>query len=325
MDEKIDILMATYNGERYLKEQIESILNQTYSNIRLLICDDLSTDNTYNILKEYEKKDKRVKVTRNENNLGVTKNFEKLLSMVESKYYMFSDQDDVWNSDKVELSYRKLKKENADLVFTDLTVVDENLNVISKSFNRLKKIYRKIIKYDDLRMVYLYNVVTGCTIISKSSYINKIIPLPENKDILHDHYIPLLILSQGGKLSYLDMPTIQYRQHPSNQVGSKRYTSSLKSFDDVRNHLINVKISIFKEYTKLTYLFNKKINSDNEEYLKYFENLKSIKNISLKNTKEYFKIYKNEKLSYKLFYYFMFHIPVIYRFGYKIINVFRKK
>ena len=165
MDEKIDILMATYNGERYLKEQIESILNQTYSNIRLLICDDLSTDNTYNILKEYEKKDKRVKVTRNENNLGVTKNFEKLLSMVESKYYMFSDQDDVWNSDKVELSYRKLKKENADLVFTDLTVVDENLNVISKSFNRLKKIYRKIIKYDDLRMVYLYNVVTGCTII----------------------------------------------------------------------------------------------------------------------------------------------------------------
>ena len=91
----VDILLATYNGEKYLKEQIESILNQTYSDFRLLISDDCSSDNTKEILKEYKKKDSRIVLYFQQENLGVIKNFEFLLNKVESKFYMFSDQDDI--------------------------------------------------------------------------------------------------------------------------------------------------------------------------------------------------------------------------------------
>lgn len=328
MEEKIDILMATYNGEKYINEQIDSILNQTYSNFRLVICDDNSTDNTYSILKEYEKKDNRVILLRNEMNLGYTKNFEKLLRNVQNNYFMFSDQDDVWNKDKVELSLNKLKNESADLVFTDLEIVDENLKTTGTSFNRIMGYINKILKCNNnYEMIYLYNVVTGCTIISKSKYLEKILPLPQNKDLIHDHFIPLVIKLNGGKIAYLDVPTIKYRQHNNNQVGTSRYTAKLKSFDDVREHLINVKISIFSEYVNRKRLFNNcnDIVKLNNIYLEYFRYLKSINIIGLKGINTYFKLYKFEKLSYKLLYLFIFHFPGICKIGYRFSRLFVKK
>ena len=88
MEEKIDILMATYNGEKYLKEQIESILNQTYKNIRLIISDDFSSDKTREVLKQYEK-DERIEIHLQETNQGYVKNFEYLLKQVKSNIYAF--------------------------------------------------------------------------------------------------------------------------------------------------------------------------------------------------------------------------------------------
>ena len=123
--EKVDVLLATYNGEKYLKEQIDSILEQTYSDFRLLISDDGSTDDTRKILEEYKNKDSRIQVFFQESNLGVVKNFEFLLKKVESKYYMFSDQDDIWKSEKIEKSLNKIQSDNCDLVYSDLEVVDE--------------------------------------------------------------------------------------------------------------------------------------------------------------------------------------------------------
>ena len=101
MEEKIDILMATYNGEKYLKEQIESILNQTYKNIRLIISDDASKDSTPQILEEYRKKDSRIEIYLNKENRGVVKNIEFLLEKVEDEFYMLADQDYVWLQLKV--------------------------------------------------------------------------------------------------------------------------------------------------------------------------------------------------------------------------------
>ena len=178
MEEQVDVLMATYNGERYLKEQIDSILNQTYKNIRLIISDDCSTDKTRDILKQYEQNDK-IKIFYQEKNLGYIKNFEFLLKQVENDLYMLSDQDDVWKKEKISKSVEKLKSENLDLVFGDLEIVDENLNTIQESFNKYMKLERKIKKYiNDYRLQYLYNCITGCTILSKKKYINKIVPLP---------------------------------------------------------------------------------------------------------------------------------------------------
>ena len=112
--EQIDILLATYNGEKYLSELIDSILSQTYKNIRLIISDDCSKDNTREILDKYKKEDSRVIVYKQEQNQGYVKNFEFLLKKVESNYYMLADQDDVWLPEKVEKSLQKLKAENAD-------------------------------------------------------------------------------------------------------------------------------------------------------------------------------------------------------------------
>ena len=135
MEEPIDILLATYNGEKYIKEQIDSILNQTYKNIKLIISDDFSKDRTPEILREYAEKDKRIILYIQEKNLGVVKNIEFLLKKVESPYYMLADQDDYWMPEKVEKTLEKLQEENSDLAFGDLEVVDEKLNTIYPSFN----------------------------------------------------------------------------------------------------------------------------------------------------------------------------------------------
>ena len=146
MEEKVDVLLATYNGEKYLKEQIDSILNQTYQNINLIISDDNSNDSTRKILEEYKKIDNRIKIYLQDKNLGYIKNFEFLLTKVESNYYMLSDQDDVWLPEKIEKSMKTLKEKNADLVFGDLEVVDEKLNTIYPSFGDFMLLNRKINK-----------------------------------------------------------------------------------------------------------------------------------------------------------------------------------
>ena len=210
--EQIDILMATYNGEKYLKEQIESILNQTHKNIRLIISDDCSTDKTREIIKQYEKKDSRIKVYLQEQNLGYLKNFNFLLTKVENNIYMLSDQDDIWLPQKVEKTYKFLKQNNSDLVFTDLLVVDEKGNEVNKSFDKLMNLTKKIKKtVGTYKLAYLYNSVTGCTIMSKKEQLNKILDIPTNsKHVFHDHWIALSV-SINGKVSYLEEPLIKYR------------------------------------------------------------------------------------------------------------------
>ena len=93
--------MATYNGRRYVAKQVESILNQTYQDFRLIISDDCSTDSTLKILEEYEAKDRRIEIFRQGQNLGVVANFEFLISKVRSEYFMFANQDDIWLPDKI--------------------------------------------------------------------------------------------------------------------------------------------------------------------------------------------------------------------------------
>ena len=219
MKKIVDVLLATYNGEKYLREQIDSILNQTYKDIRLIISDDCSKDNTRKILKEYEEKDDRVKVYYQEKNLGYVRNFEFLLEKVENDLYMLSDQDDVWLEEKIEKSVKKLEEDNSDLVFCDLEIVDKDLKIIDSSFWKAMKLDKKIRKYiDSYKMEYLYNCITGCTILSKKEFLKEILPIPKtSKYLIHDHWISLMVLLKG-KVTFLDESCIKYRQHGDNQV-----------------------------------------------------------------------------------------------------------
>ncbi len=322
--EKIDILMATYNGEKYVKEQVLSILNQTYTNFRLIISDDNSEDNTLNILEELKEKDKRIEIYTHDKNLGVSKNFEFLLRKVISKYYMFADQDDVWYDDKIEKTYVKMICDSYGLVCTDLNLVDENLNSLGDTFNHhMKKLY-KLRRYDDYRMVMLYNVVTGCTIMSKKEYIRYVLPFPENKNILHDHWIPLVI-SQRAKIGYLNEPTMNYRQHGNNQVGTKKYTDRFSNFEEVRDYLIDLKISIFTTYLDRKYCFTDEFNKISEEALNYFKYVKNVKYINFKYLGTFYKLYKYDTKFYFLWNYILMNVPCIASLGYRIKNYFKNK
>ena len=316
--EQVDILMATYNGEKYLKEQLESILNQTYTNIRLLINDDCSTDKTIEILKEYEQKDNRIYVQYNKENLGSIKNFENILSRVENKYFMLADQDDVWMPQKVEKSLDKITKENADLVFTDLEAVDENLKTITPSVVRYMGFKKNIDKYNDYKLVFLRNCVTGCTIISKKELIKKYIPIPNKEPMVHDWWMALMI-AQDGKLAFLDEPTIKYRQHSKNQLGIFGMKNYIQKFDEYREKYINLKIDQFKIYLENKEMFtNKKLIELSQKAVIYLNNIKTKKYINIKNYKTFFELYNMEYPIMRLKTFVMLNLPILGRVVYKI-------
>ena len=317
--EQIDILLATYNGEKYLSELIDSILSQTYKNIRLIISDDCSKDNTREILDKYKKEDSRVIVYKQEQNQGYVKNFEFLLKKVESDYYMLADQDDVWLPEKVEKSLQKLKAENADLVFGDLEVVDQNLKTIYPSFNDFMLLSRKIQKYiKSYKLNYLYNCITGCTILAKSKFISQILPVPTtSKYFIHDHWIGI-IMSTYGKLAYMPEKYIKYRQHGDNQVGTNKISHKFTKLTQVRELFINVKLGVFGTYVENNDRFPKEIQELNQKAYDYFNMVKDKKNFNFKNWKVFHELYKTETKMYYIENFIIMNLPLIGKGLFKI-------
>ena len=299
MKEKIDVLIATYNGETYLKEQIESILNQTYQNINLIISDDCSQDGTREILEQYAKKDERIKLYFQEKNLGYIKNFEFLLKQVQSKYFMLSDQDDIWKNNKIEKSIETMNNQGADFVFGDLEVVDKDLKTIYPSFGDFMLLNRKIKKeIGTYKLNYLYNCVTGCTVLCKSKWIPEILPIPaKSKYVPHDYWIGLMV-SLKGKMSYMSETYIKYRQHGNNQIGTEKISHGLKTLDQVRELFINVKLGVFGTYVENNQKFPKILQELNTKAFEYFKMVQSKKNFNFKNWNIFHKLYKNETFTY---------------------------
>ena len=314
MEGQIDILLATYNGEKYLREQIDSILNQTYKNIRLIVSDDCSKDGTRKILEEYKNKDERIKVYYQEKNLGVVKNIEFLLRKVESPYYMLADQDDYWLPEKAEKSLETLKNNNADLVFGDLEVVDENLNTMYESFNDYMLLSRKINKYiDSYKVNYLYNCVTGCTVLAKKETIEKILPLPTNsKYLIHDHWIGLMA-NLNGKLAYMPEKYIKYRQHGNNQVGTEKISHGFKKLEQVREHFINVKLGVFGTYVNNTEKFSEELQKQNKESYEYYKMLQNKRNFNSRGWTTFHKLYKTETFKYYIENFMIMNMPLVAR------------
>ncbi|MBE0649553.1 MAG: glycosyltransferase family 2 protein [Bacteroidales bacterium] len=225
---KIDILLSTYNGEQFLEELLQSLIDQSYSDWRLLVRDDGSTDNTVEILDAFRKKEQeRVIIFKDDQkNLGPKKSFEALLQSSTADYIMFCDQDDVWMKDKVQQTYDKMKTleqqdpESPVLVFTDLTVVDKNLNVLHPSLWQYTKV-----KPENINNVYrllVNNPVVGCTVMINKAAKSVALPFPE-KAVMHDWWMALNI-SRKGKAGFVPAPTIFYRLHEKNNLGVSEAT-----------------------------------------------------------------------------------------------------
>jgi rhamnosyltransferase len=221
--DQIAIFLATYNGEKYIRQQIDSIRNQTYNNWKLWIRDDMSKDNTVNIIKNYIKIDKRINMLNSGGeNLGPCLNFNKLMENVKyDNYVMFCDQDDVWLSQKIEKTYHEMKKiENKYntnipiLIHTDYKIVDKNLKIIANYGHKYMKI-----KYcsNSLNQLLGYNFMWGCTMMANRSLIEKCTPIPVEAEN-HDYWIGL-VAATIGKVVYLNEATMMYRQHENNVTG----------------------------------------------------------------------------------------------------------
>ena len=222
----ISILLATYNGEKFLQEQLNSILNQSYSNWHLYIHDDNSTDNTVKIIKEYVSKypDHITFFDDDISFKSASLNFSYLMQKVSSDYLMFCDQDDVWKRDKIEVTLEKMKEaekrypQKPILVHTDLEVVDENLNTIDKSMMHYQGLnpYKK-----DFYHFVVQNKITGCTVMINSALAKLAQPI-DSEAIMHDWWIAL-VASAFGKIAYVPKSTILYRQHTANDTGAKAF------------------------------------------------------------------------------------------------------
>ena len=258
MNKRIYILMATYNGEKYISEQIDSLLNQTYRNWTLCIHDDNSKDKTVEIIKHYKTKypDKIKFLNDNLSTGGAKENFTYLLNNIDDNfdYLMFCDQDDVWLENKIEITLSKMleiEKENSSkpiLIHTDLKVVDEKLNIISTSMFKHQKL--NLNNQNNIAMISMENIITGCTMMlnKQLSLVSKEIP---NEAIMHDWWIAIITLRERGVIAFVNEGTILYRQHESNTIGSKKVGLSyyLKKLLELNSVINNYQI-IYKQYKK---------------------------------------------------------------------------
>ncbi len=213
---KTDILMAAYNGAKFIKEQIDSILSQTYSDFSLIIRDDGSDDDTQDILHSFEKLDKRVRIINDGlGNLGYVSNFERLLSNSGSDLIMFSDQDDIWFPDKIE-TYMEIIRDadmNAPLLLhSDCIVCSEDLRIIRKNY------ISSAAYQDSIKNMFFSFMVQGSTMMFNKALKEIFMPfLPET--YLHDRYIHIMAELFGRRI-FIPKTTMYYRQHKKNQIGS---------------------------------------------------------------------------------------------------------
>src|SRR5208283_5399841 len=228
MDAAVDICLATYNGERYLDAFYASIAAQSHSNWRLLVRDDGSSDTTPQVLERLARDDARVvPLADGLGNLGVVRNFAEILGRCTAQYVMLADQDDVWYPHKIEdsldvlctLQARSPERESPRLVFTDLHVADESLNVLNESFIRMQRLDR----WRDPSFVQLLtqNVAPGCTMIMNRALLDAALPIPDQA-AMHDWWL-LLVAAAIGEIGTVAKPTMAYRQHGSNAIGAKRF------------------------------------------------------------------------------------------------------
>ena len=237
---RLAILLSTYNGEEFLDEQLDSILDQSVKDIVIVVRDDGSSDETTAVLARYEKKyfEKFCLLPSDNQNLGAKGSFACLMRYVlENKqalgldraYMMFADQDDIWVPQKAEYEFQRLlqieQRESSQipaLVHSDLEVIDRHGKCIAESF-----IAYQGLKIDrgNLVNLALSNLVTGCTAVINEELANKALPIP-NDAIMHDWWLAVTAAAFGAR-EYIDQPLVRYRQHDANAIGAQQFKPAL--------------------------------------------------------------------------------------------------
>ena len=224
-----EVLMATYNGSRYILDQLNSIAFQTHPPSRIVISDDCSSDNTLSLIKSWQAlHDIDVSILPQLGySLGVCKNFERLLENSTFDYVMLSDQDDIWEPDKAEQMLSVLIETELSylpsiplLVYSDLWIINSTGLYIYPSFFAYQKINPVINNWLSLG---LQNVVTGCACVVNRKCVTQSLPF-STETLLHDWWLAM-VASYHGQIIYLPQPLVRYRQHTNNVVGASGFQS----------------------------------------------------------------------------------------------------
>ena len=229
----ITIIMAVYNGQEYIREQLESLKDQTYTEWRLVIRDDRSSDKTAEIVKKFsDEVEQEVIFKVNEKPGGSAKNNFALLinDAKESDYVMFCDQDDIWKKDKIEITFNKMKQAEERygrdfplLVHGDVEVIDENGNINADSMFEMSHINAD----SKLPQILIQNHVTGCTMMCNKKLIAGISEYASSEYIIMHDYLAALYASVFGKIEVIKKPLLSYRQHSGNSVGAKNNNNAV--------------------------------------------------------------------------------------------------
>lgn len=222
---KISVAMCTYNGGKYLREQLNSVASGALLPDELVICDDRSSDSTADIVSEFASSSKfLVRFFINEKNLGSTKNFEKAIGLCTGDIIVLSDQDDVWYPEKLSVIKETFTAHpEAGLVFTDADMVDEELKPLGyglwSTIEFDNKEQASLNGGNAMQVLLRHNVVTGATAAFRASYRDIVLPVPAGW--VHDGWIALVISAVSG-LYAVDRRLIGYRQHSSQQIGAQK-------------------------------------------------------------------------------------------------------
>jgi glycosyltransferase involved in cell wall biosynthesis len=235
----VAIALCTYNGDRYLEQQIDSILSQTYKNITEIICvDDGSKDNTLNILNKYKVLDSRIKVYSNEVRIGYIKNFEKALTLCGAEYIALSDQDDIWHPHKIEWQMASIGDKL--MIYSDNEYIDQNNNKLHKRMSDS----RKLGACTSCLNLALFSGIPGHTMLVRKELVQ--LALPFSPKIPHDYWLAFFA-AKYQSVAYIDKQLVCYRQHAKNtgeEISRKR--------SEITNKWLEVyeKLTIFAESIK---------------------------------------------------------------------------
>jgi glycosyltransferase involved in cell wall biosynthesis len=311
--ELVSIALCTYNGEAYIKEQLDSLIDQSYPNCEIIIVDDCSKDNTVNILKQYVNDFYQIKLYINSENLGYTKNFEKAISLCNGEYIALCDQDDIWDKNKISIMV-DLIGDNI-LIYHDSAFVDETGVPMNKKVSDVQNCYSG----NDPRIFLFGNCVLGHAMLFKKELLNFIGNF--NDIIIHDRWLGYVATNNGGIL-YIDQPLVQYRQHrnANTNILKQERTNKSKSSSIYKMQFQLDVVTIFSDYPfntqpafieKMRDLMQDRMQSYTSFGLAYF---------IFKHRNVLFYIFKKSALS-------KFNLALKYVWGYKIkkLSLFNKE
>lgn len=219
MTPHVSILMLTFNNASYVAEQIDSILAQTYTKWDLVITDDASTDQTLDVIKEYEKSYKQIHIISSKINKGIVANFKSGLPHLKGELIALCDGDDFWHPRKLEWQVEAID-ERLDrlLVYCDSEIVDSSLERMGQNFQHRVRNDENILEHDPLPELLEKNYIPAHTMLFRRELLEEIKLLPLNAGVMHDHWTALLAACSEG-IYYVSTPLVLYRQHDSNAIG----------------------------------------------------------------------------------------------------------